>query len=403
MSRDSANKNGRSSSIGKLCHFSNGHGFTPRDWASNGLPIIRIQNLNGSRQFNYYRGMPDSEWIVEPGQLLFAWAGVRGVSFGPTIWDGPRGVLNQHIYQIEPHPDIDKTWLHAALQVVTHRIERKAHGFKSSLVHVKKADITNQRVFVPSLEEQKRIGKFLSCSDRSIDLAEGLIAAKQELRAWLMQQLVTGKRRLPGFTKLWRSVQLGEFMAESRLPGSNGKIAKKITVKLYGLGVLEKSDKREGSTNTNYYVRKSGQFIYSKLDFLNGAFGLVPPELDGFESTLDLPCFDIGDGLNAEFLLYLVGREAFYSRFLSSAMGGRKARRVAPSEFLTIQVRLPSVHEQAAIVSAIKSADRECQLLTYWLDAHRDQKKGLMQQLLTGKRRVKVSSTPALDARARAK
>lgn len=376
--------------IGDLCSFSNGHGFTPRDWTKKGWPIIRIQNLNGSGNFNYFDGEPDPDWIVEPGELLFAWAGVAGVSFGPTIWPGPRGVLNQHIYRITPHDGIDKDWLYAALKEVTSRIERKAHGFKSSLLHVKKSDITDQHIHQPKIEEQQEIARIIAVSDRSIDLTERMIAAKQERRTGLMQQLLTGKRRLPGLDKPWKEARISDFLKESRIPGTHGKTARKITVKLYGLGVLPKSDVREGSENTKYYIRKAGQFIYSKLDFLNGAFGLIPEELDGFESTLDLPCFDFRGQLEPKFLLNLVSRDAFYSRFLGSAMGGRKARRVNPSEFLDIQIRLPEFEEQKAIVRISDLADRELYLLRAQLDALREQKKGLMQQLLTGKIRVKV-------------
>ncbi len=91
-------KSHRRVTIGDLCEFFNGNGFRPPDWKSSGLPIIRIQNLNGSQSFNYFDGTPEAKWIIEPGDLLFAWAGVKGVSFGPTIWPGPRGVLNQHIF-----------------------------------------------------------------------------------------------------------------------------------------------------------------------------------------------------------------------------------------------------------------------------------------------------------------
>lgn len=255
----------------------------------------------------------------------------------------------------------------------------------------------------PPIHEQTRIVSLLDQWDRAIDITERLIAAKQERHAWLMQQLLTGKRRLPGFTWHWRSVHFGEFLTESRLSGSDGKTARKITVKLYGLGVMEKADKREGSASTRYYSRKAGQFIYSKLDFLNGAFGLIPPELDGFESTLDLPCFDIATGLNPQFLRYLVSREAFYSQFLSSAMGGRKARRVNPSEFLAIQFRLPSSEEQAAIAKVIGLAERECQILALKSEALKEQKKGLMQQLLTGKRRVKVPQSSEIAGKPRKK
>ena len=109
--------------LGSLCNLSSGNGFTPQDWSNNGLPIIRIQNLNGSKEFNYFSGVPDEKWIVEEGDLLFAWAGVKGVSFGPCLWPGPRGVLNQHIYKIQPVENINKIWLYEVLKFLTKNIE----------------------------------------------------------------------------------------------------------------------------------------------------------------------------------------------------------------------------------------------------------------------------------------
>ena len=134
----------QSATIEELCSFSNGHGFRPNDWSSKGLPIIRIQNLNGSEQFNYFTGEPEDDWIVEPETILFAWAGTRGVSFGPTIWNGPRGVLNQHIFKVHPRRTGVRVWLVSILRVITERIERRSHGFKATLVHVRKEDITSQ-------------------------------------------------------------------------------------------------------------------------------------------------------------------------------------------------------------------------------------------------------------------
>jgi type I restriction enzyme S subunit len=253
-----------------------------------------------------------------------------------------------------------------------------------------KAALERIPILIPPRPEQNLIHGIIIQWDRAIDLTERLIAANQERRTWLMQQLLTGKQRLTGFDTPWKEVQIGDYLTESRIQGSHGKIARKITVKLYGLGVLSKNDIRDGSENTKYYIRKKGQFIYSKLDFLNGAFGIIPQELDGHESTLDLPCFDFRGELEPKFLLNLVSRDAFYTRFLGSAMGGRKARRVNPSEFLAIGIKLPSIEEQKAIIDAIDLANREINLLRTQLDALREQKKGLMQQLLTGKIRVKV-------------
>ena len=113
------------------------------------------------------------------------------------------------------------------------------------------------------------------------------------------------KLRFPEFRDAgeWGERKIGDFLTESRLSGSKGDVAKKLTVKLWGNGVFGKNESIQGSINTQYFRRKAGQFIYSKLDFLNQAFGVIPPNLDGFESTVDLPCFDIAGGLNPVFLL----------------------------------------------------------------------------------------------------
>jgi type I restriction enzyme S subunit len=384
--------------IGDLCDFSSGYGFRAKDWARKGWPIIRIQNLNGSREFNYFDGIPEPDWVVEPGQLLFAWAGTRGVSFGPVVWNGPRGVLNQHIYRIHPRQDIDKRWLHDALLVATARIERKAHGFKSSLVHVHKADITNQKVFAPPIKEQRRIAGTLEKWGYAISLTERLIAAKQQRRRGLMQQLLTGKRRFPGFSEPWRKKRIGDFLTESRVSGNHGATAKKLTVRVRGNGVVARKELRQGSESTRYYIRRAGQFIYGKLDFLNGGFGIVPEHLDSFESTADLPCFDISDGLISEFLLEYVLREAFYRQHATFAEGGRKGRRVHADEFLSIKIPVPDIGEQKAIVASAKMMDRELSLLRSQLTALKTQKRGLMQRLLTGKVRVPLPAPTAEEA-----
>jgi type I restriction enzyme S subunit len=142
----------------------------------------------------------------------------------------------------------------------------------------------------------------------------------------------------------WTEKTLNEFLKESRIPGNGGDVAKKITVKLWGKGVFEKNGSIKGSANTQYYRRRTGQFIYSKLDFLNQAFGIIPAHLDNFESTVDLPCFDIDKGLNPLFLLEYVKREEFYKKNGEIADGGRKARRIQADTFLSFLTCSPGMY-----------------------------------------------------------
>ena len=245
-------------------------------------------------------------------------------------------------------------------------------------------------ILLPPLPEQKKIAAILSTWDRAIEGTEKLLANSQQQKKALMQQLLTGKKRLPGFTGEWKLSPISAFIKESRISGSSGDVANKITIKLYGRGVIPKEEKREGSESTKYYKRKSGQFIYSKLDFLNGAFGIIPTTLDGYESTLDLPAFDFLHNVSSQWFIFYVSREEFYSANLGLANGGRKARRVNPSDLLRISVPTPSLSEQKAIAAVLTTADEEITALESDLTRLRQEKKALMQQLLTGKRRVTV-------------
>ena len=182
--------------VGSLTHLSGGHGFRPDDWSDSGLPIIRIQNLNGSTNFNYFPGIPDVDWGVEPGELLFAWAGSRGASFGPCIWPGPRGVLNQHIYRVKPTMGVERRFLFHFLSQITAAVERKAHGFKHTLVHLRKSELTNWKIGLPLLEEQRHISRVIDAVEhrvsRETEKLHGILQAKSAL----MSVLLTGELRV---------------------------------------------------------------------------------------------------------------------------------------------------------------------------------------------------------------
>ena len=186
----------------------------------------------------------------------------------------------------------------------------------------------------------------------------------------------------------WKIHSVGDHLTESYISGSTGDLAKKITVKLWNKGVVEKREIHTGSENTQYYKRKKGQFIYSKLDFLNCAFGIIPEALDEYESTLDLPAFDI-DGIDPYYLLSQVIQRRFYEHWgIMVANGGRKARRISPEDFLSFPIAFPCLEEQNRITDILTAQDKTIELKEKLLAEKQSQKKYLMQQLLTGKKRL---------------
>ena len=210
------------------------------------------------------------------------------------------------------------------------------------------------KVGMTSYHEQSAIGSLFRTLDDLLVSYKDNLTNYQSLKATMLSKMfpkagqTVPEIRLDGFEGEWKSDTFESYLTESRILGDSGLDAKKITVKLWGKGVVEKEEKYAGSSNTQYYIRKAGQFIYSKLDFQNQAFGIVPTELDGYQSTLDLPTFDV-KGIDTKFLLEYVMRREFYEYQGLIANGSRKAKRIHPDDFLSMPVRIPSLAEQQAI------------------------------------------------------
>ncbi len=181
--------------LGDICELVNGRGFKPHEWSDEGYPIIRIQNLNGSDEFNYFNGSFNPKLLVLPGDLLFAWSGSRGTSFGPHIWNGPEAVLNYHTWNVKPREDLDKIFFYWLLQQITALIEDSAHG-AAALVHTQKREMEKRFLAIPRLDEQKKIASTMALFlQNENNCSRKLFHLRTEKRA-LMQQLLTGKKRV---------------------------------------------------------------------------------------------------------------------------------------------------------------------------------------------------------------
>ena len=383
----------RQVTIGEVCQFSNGNGFRPGDWKRQGLPIIRIQNLNGSQEFNYFDGIPDPKWVIEPGDLLFAWAGVKGVSFGPTIWPGPRGVLNQHIFRIVPKAGVHKYWLYLALQDATRRIEANAHGFKSSLVHVHKEDITGQLVELPVLDEQRKIAEILQTWSEAIEKLEARRIAMRKRLVGLSQQLF-GKAGV--FPQHWQRRPLGSITSRVRRQ-SEGCAHPVMTISAKS-GFLMQSDKfardMAGRSVERYTQLRAGEFAYNKGNSLAAPYGCIYP--------LTLPsalvpfvyfCFALNAGLDHAFYAHLFAAGALnrqLSRMINSGVRNDGLLNLDPDDFFSCEVPVPPLDEQQRVAAVLTAAKEQLVLLDSEIDALTRQKRGLMQKLLTGEWRVQV-------------
>lgn len=180
-----------------LTKFLNGIAFKPSDWKDTGVPIIRIENLNGSELFNYTdrTNLPE-RMLIQPGDLVFAWSGNRGTSFGPFQWarDFP-AYLNQHIFKLEGY-DLHRKYFYYLLRAVTKHVEDNAHGI-IGLVHITKPALGALFVPLAPTEEQAAIADKIDEDSAELNQAIEKIASEirliGEYRERIVADVVTGK------------------------------------------------------------------------------------------------------------------------------------------------------------------------------------------------------------------
>ena len=156
--------------VGDVANYINGRAFKPEEWEQEGLPIIRIQNLNDKNaSYNRTTETFESKFLIHSGDLLFAWA----ASLGTYIWNGNDAWLNQHIFKVEPYLFIEKQYLYYVFEAMTTEFYTQSHG--SSMVHITKKQFEDIELFLPPLEEQKRIIQAIELITIKLDLImEGL-------------------------------------------------------------------------------------------------------------------------------------------------------------------------------------------------------------------------------------
>jgi len=175
-------------SVGDAVELINGRAFKPTHWMADGLPIIRIQNLNDkTAPFNYFDGIYDKKNYVKKGELLFSWSGTPGTSFGAFIWDREPGILNQHIFRVLPKIDLELNYLRYALNDQLEIIISKAHG-GVGLQHITKGELEKVLIPNPNIEQQHSFSNFVAQIDKSKFAAQKSLEKTQLLFDSLMQE-----------------------------------------------------------------------------------------------------------------------------------------------------------------------------------------------------------------------
>lgn len=341
------------------------------DHEENGIyPLYdRSEVIKRSSKFAY-----DDEAIIIPGE---------GVRFQPKYYKGKFN-LHQRAYALMQH-QCDARFVYYSMDRFQSILAKKA--VKSTVLSLRLPILEQFRLPITNKAEQQKIADCLGSIDERIALESQKLDTLKLHKKGLMQQLFPRKGetvprlRFPELKESWGFINIGDFFdltdkAEKTTAFDKEKV---LTVKLHAAGVV-KSERATLTGAANYFNRKAGQFIFSKIDLLNGAFGVIPNSLDGFASSSDVPAYSFNAKHSPSFFIHWL--KAKYE-FLEIERTGTSStlKRVSPEKFLSLAILVPTFAEQQKIADCLTSLDDRITSQTQKIESLKTHKKGLMQQL----------------------
>ncbi|MBV5313621.1 MAG: restriction endonuclease subunit S [Prolixibacteraceae bacterium] len=252
-------------------------------------------------------------------------------------------------------------------------------------------DIRNFQFLLPPLSEQHAIAHVLGLMDAAINKNNQLIAQKELQKKWLMQNLLTGKKRLKGFGGEWKKERLEKYLVKHDEKSTSSNQFPVLTSSRRGIFLQSDYYTRDVASedNTGYNVVPRGYFTYRHMsDDLIFKFNVNDIVDKGIVSTL-YPVFTVKN-IDQHFLLSKLNEGNEFKIHAQEQKQGGSRTYVYFKTLCQLKLYIPSLEEQAAIAQVRQAADKEIQLLKAKTDKLREQKKGMMQVLLTGKKRLKI-------------
>ncbi|MBF6677582.1 restriction endonuclease subunit S [Campylobacter sp. RM11259] len=287
-------------------------------------------------------------------------------------------------------------------QVVKKEINRLATGI--SVLGISKNNLSNIKIPLPPLKEQTKIAEILSEFDTAINLMSNLISQKTKFKKALMQNLLTAKIRFPNFKDKWQEVSLDKIVFYQEGPGVRNTQYRKKGVKLLNVSNLNNNQLNLSTTTT--YINKElaygkyKHFLVDEGDLLISCSGINSESFKtkiAFAKKEHLPlCMNtstmrfknLDDSLSLKYLYYFFQTLNFEKQVFSILTGSAQFN-FGPTHIKWFKIKLPNLDEQQKIAEILSRVDDEIEILNKKLENFKELKKGIMQNLLTGKVRVK--------------
>ena len=286
---------------------------------------------------------------------------------------------------------IDVDYLYYRILFDERRLTRIANG--STFLEVSKTDFDNFQVPIPTRKERVKIAAILGTWDKAIIKKQQLIAELRQRNKGLMQKLLSSERRLNGFVSDWKYLALSEclkYTPREVVKPSQNFFA--LGIRSHAKGIFHKNNfEPEDLAMDILYEVKENDLIVNITFAWEQAIAIAGKEDDSGLVSHRFPTYTFKkENAVIDFFRYLIIQKKFkYMLDLISPGGAGRNRVMSKKDFLKLEVYIPDVEEQQAIATILTAATNELKSYEQKLAALQQQKKGLMQKLLTGEIRVK--------------
>ena len=356
--------------LGEVAEYINGRAFKPNEWEDVGLPIIRIQNLTNSTQvINRTSKVFEDKYLVKDGDLLFAWS----ASLGAHIWHGEDGWLNQHIFKVIPHANIDKMYLYYFLLHVIDELYAKTHG--SGMVHITLKPFKSTPIPVPELDVQKQIAETISNLffklDEAKEKAQEVVDGFETRKAAILHKAFSGEltakwreeNEIPANS--WQDTKLGYVLREIKY-GSSEKSDYSYTgipvLRIPNIGDMELifddlKFLRQNDCLPNECLEENDILIIRSNGSkdLVGKCALVKDLDQKYTYASFLIRLRVLDGVYSPYIVWYLNSESARKQLFRKAKSSAGIHNINSKEISDIDIKIPRIPEQEKIVENLSA------------------------------------------------
>lgn len=405
----------KSEQLGDHVSVLTGYPFSSGEFSENASDVTLVRGANIGQGF--FKWNDTVFWPVEKtkdyqkfslqvGDIVLAmdrpWI-PAGVKYAWVTQNEMPCLLVQRVARIRGEESLNTDYIRHLLASNEFSIHVQKSITGTNVPHISKKDIQNFKILLPPISEQQKITEILSTWDEAIAKTKQLVASLQERKKGLMQRLLTGEVRFPGFDGEWQSLKLVELTnpgglmkdgdwIESKDQDPNGEVRLIQLADIGDGGFLNKSSRfltRDRANELKCTFLREDDILIARMPDPIGRACIFPKIGQSSVTAVDVCIVRVKPGIDNNWLMYAINETKFRNEIFRLSIGTTRTR-ISRKALEKIDIIVPQIEEQQQIAAVLQSCDKEIYLYDKKLEVLQQQKRGLMQRLLTGEVRVKV-------------